>query len=46
MEFPELCSNVVSIVGIRVNGIYEVYEGCIVAVDLVAWSGAEFEDLP
>ena len=30
--------------GIGVNGVYEVYEGWIVAVDLVAWSGAEFED--
>jgi hypothetical protein len=31
-------------VGVGVNGVYEVYEGWIVAVDLVAWSGAEFED--
>jgi hypothetical protein len=31
-------------VGVRVNGVYKVYEGWIVAVDLVAWSGAEFED--
>jgi hypothetical protein len=31
-------------VGVRVNGVYEVYEGWIVAVDLVTWSGAEFED--
>ena len=30
--------------GVGVNGVYEVYEGLIVAVDLVAWSGAEFED--
>ena len=30
--------------GVGVNGVYEVYEGWIVAVDLVAWSGAEFED--
>jgi hypothetical protein len=28
-----------------VNGVYEVYEGWIVAVDLVAWPRAEFEDL-
>jgi hypothetical protein len=31
-------------VGAGFNGVYEVYEGWIVAVDLVAWSGAEFED--
>jgi hypothetical protein len=31
-------------VGVGVNGVYEVYEGWIVAVDLVAWSGAEFEN--
>ena len=30
--------------GIGVNGVYEVYEGWIVALDLVAWSGAELED--
>jgi hypothetical protein len=30
--------------GVRVNGVYEVYEGLVVAVDLVAWSGAEFEN--
>ena len=30
--------------GVGVNGVNEVYEGWIVAVDLVAWSGAEFED--
>jgi hypothetical protein len=30
--------------GVRVNGVYEVYEGCIVALKLIAWSGAEFED--
>jgi len=31
-------------VGVGVNGVYELYEGLIVALDLVAWSGAEFED--
>jgi hypothetical protein len=31
-------------VGIGVNSVYEVYEGWIVALDLVAWSGAELED--
>jgi hypothetical protein len=31
-------------VGVGVNGVYELYEGWIVALDLVAWSGAEFED--
>jgi hypothetical protein len=31
-------------VGVRVNGVYEVYEGWIEAVDLVPWSGAELED--
>jgi hypothetical protein len=31
-------------VGVGVNGAYEVYEGWIVAVDLVACSGAEFKD--
>jgi hypothetical protein len=31
-------------VGVGVNGIYEVYEGWIIAVDLVAWSRPEFED--
>jgi hypothetical protein len=31
-------------VGVGVNGVYEVYKGWIVAVDLVAWSGPEFED--
>lgn len=30
--------------GVGVNGVNEVYEGWIVAVDLVAWSRAEFED--
>ena len=30
--------------GVGVNGVYELYEGWIVALDLVAWSGAEFED--
>ena len=30
--------------GVRVNSVYKVYEGWIVAVDLVAWSGAEFEN--
>ena len=30
--------------GVWVNGVNEVYEGWIVAVDLVAWSGAEFKD--
>jgi hypothetical protein len=42
--FLELCGNVLSKVGVGVNGIYEVYEGWIVAVGLVAWSGAEFEN--
>ena len=32
--------------GVRVNGVYEVYEVGIVAVDLVARSGTEFEDFP
>jgi hypothetical protein len=31
-------------VGVGVNGVNEVYEGWIVAMDLVAWSRAEFED--
>jgi hypothetical protein len=31
-------------VGVGVNGVYELYKGWIVALDLVAWSGAEFED--
>jgi len=30
--------------GVGVNGVYELYEGWVVALDLVAWSGAEFED--
>lgn len=30
--------------GVGFNGVYELYEGWIVAVDLVAWSGAEFKD--
>lgn len=30
--------------GVRVNGVYEVYERRIIAVDLVAWSRAEFKD--
>lgn len=30
--------------GVWVNGVYEVYEGWIVALDLVAWSRAEFEN--
>jgi hypothetical protein len=41
-----LCGNVVCIVRVGVNGVYEVHEGCIVALDLVAWSRAEFEDFP
>jgi hypothetical protein len=40
----ELHGNIVSKVGVRVNGIYEVYEGQIVAVELVAWSRAEFKN--
>jgi hypothetical protein len=31
-------------VGIGVNGVYKVYEGWIIALDLVAWSGAELKD--
>jgi hypothetical protein len=42
--FLELCGNVVSKVGVGVNGVYKFYAGWIVAVDLVAWSGAEFEN--
>lgn len=42
--FLELCGNVVSKVGVGVNGVYEVYKGWIVAVNLVAWSRAEFEN--
>ena len=30
--------------GIGVNGVYEVYEGWIIALDLVAWSRAELKD--
>jgi hypothetical protein len=42
--FLELCDNAVPKVRVGVNGVYEVYEGWVVAVDLVAWSGAEFEN--
>ncbi len=30
--------------GVGVNGVYVLYEGWIVALDLVARSGAQFED--
>ena len=30
--------------GVGFNSVYEVYEGWIVAVDLVAWSRDQFED--
>ena len=29
---------------VGINSVYVFYEGGTVAVDLVAWSGAEFED--
>jgi hypothetical protein len=31
-------------VRVGVNGVYEVYEGWIVALQLIAWSRPEFED--
>ena len=42
--FLELCGNVVSKEGIRVNGVYEVYQGLVEAVDLIAGSRAELEN--
>lgn len=42
--FLEFCGYVVSKVSVGVNAVYEVYEGWIEAVDLVAGSRAEFED--
>jgi hypothetical protein len=42
--FLELCSDAISIVRVGVNGVYEVYEGRIIVMDLVAWSRAEFEN--
>lgn len=43
--FLELCGDGVPKVSVGVDAVYEVYKGWIEAVNLVAWSRAEFEDL-
>jgi hypothetical protein len=44
-SFLDLYGNLISILGVGVDGVYDVYEGWIVAVNLVAWSGAQFKNL-
>lgn len=38
--------NFISVLWVRVHGIDEVYLSLVVALELVAWSRAEFEDFP
>ena len=45
IKFIDLCSDCIFIVWVGVNGVYEVYEGWIIAMELVAWAGAKIEDL-
>jgi hypothetical protein len=45
IKFIDFCSDCIFIVWVGVNGVYEVYEGWIIAMELVAWAGAEIEDL-
>jgi hypothetical protein len=44
IKFVDLCSDGIFIVWVGVNGVYEVYERWIVAMELVAWAGAEIEN--
>jgi hypothetical protein len=44
VKFLNLCGDLISIVRVGVNGVYEVYERWIVAVDLVARPRTELKD--
>jgi hypothetical protein len=36
--------NFISVVGIGIHGIYEVYARLVVALELIPWSGAELQN--
>jgi hypothetical protein len=44
IKFVDLCSDGLFIVWVGVDGVYEVYDGWVIAVELIAWAGAEIEN--